>query len=179
MAEKPKEGAAPAKVEKTPVVDVEHQRYSERVEARDRADLMRAAFEKEHKAGKTPEGDRAKAFEAIVKAYRAAIDLDPRGEIGTACRLRLAGAYTYIGEFGSAARVMEETVNVAAGAKEQVLACHALGMHYLQAMHKPAEALPWFRRAEVSVGKIEDEQERAKWAAAVAEGVARSERERR
>ena len=144
--------------------------------ARDKADLLRAKFEAEVKPGPVPK-ESAKRFDEIVAAYRAAIEIDPRGEVATSCRQRLAGAYTYVQEFEAALRVHVEAVNVAAGALEQVKSCHGAGYHCLQAMHRPADALRWFRRAEALIEKIGDEQERAKWGVATAQGIARCEAE--
>jgi hypothetical protein len=144
--------------------------------ARDKADLLRAKYEAEVKPGPVPKGLRER-FDEIVRAYRAAIDIDPRGEVATYCRQALAGAYTYAQDFDAAMRVHVEAVNVASGALEQVRACHGAGYHCLQAMHKPAEALRWFGRAEALIEKIEDPQERAKWRAATGEGIARCEAE--
>jgi tetratricopeptide (TPR) repeat protein len=160
------------KTEAEKAEEAAHQAYSARVEARDRADLMRAAYEKANRPGPTPEG-AVKQFEEVVAAYRAAIDLGPTSAEATDCRMRLAGAYMYTGAFDAATRVMQETVNVAAGPREQVAACHGMGMHQLQALHRPAEALRWFERARRLVPKIEDDDERAKWAVAVAQGIAR------
>jgi tetratricopeptide (TPR) repeat protein len=180
---KPREGTAPA-----PRVDPEraareaaekaaHRRHSERVEARDRADRMRAEFEKTYKAGKVPPAAAAD-FEKVVAAYRAAIDLQPSGEHATSCRQRLAGAYIYTGDFAAGTRVLEEAVNAAAGAKDRAEACYSLGLHHLQALHKPADALPWLRRAARIVETIDDPQERTKWETAIAEAVGRCEGKR-
>src|SRR5207248_8213914 len=123
------------------------------------------------KPGPVPK-ELGERFDEIVRAYRAAIEIDPRGEVATYCRQCLAGSYTYAQNFDAAMRVHVEAVNVAAGALEQVKACHGAGYHCLQAMHKPAEALRWFRRAEALIEKIEGPQERAKWRAAIAQGIA-------
>jgi tetratricopeptide (TPR) repeat protein len=167
-----REATPRAKTEAEKAEEAAHQAYSERVEARNRADLMRAAYEKANRPGATPEG-AVKQFEEVVAAYRAAIDLGPTSAEATDCRVRLAGAYMYTGAFDAATRVMQEAVNVAAGPREQVVACHAMGMHQLQALHRPGEALRWFDRAQQQVPKIEDDNERAKWAAAVAQGITR------
>jgi tetratricopeptide (TPR) repeat protein len=173
---KPKAGDGGGSPAKTEPEDPARRRIVDSQNARDKADLLRAKYEAEVKPGPVPKELRER-FDEIVRAYRAAIDIDPRGEVATYCRQRLAGAYTYAQDFDAALRVHVEAVNVAAGALEQVRACHGAGYHCLQAMHRPAEALRWFRRAEALIEKIEDPEERAKWRVATAEGVGRCEAE--
>jgi tetratricopeptide (TPR) repeat protein len=153
-----------------------NRRAAQAQEARDRADRLRAKYEAAHRPGPVAEGS-TKEFDQVVSAYRDAIDVDPRGEVATYCRQCLAGAYTYTQDFEAALRVHVEAVNVAAGALEQVKACHGAGYHCLQAMHDPVAALKWFKRAQAHLEKIEDPQERAKYATACAEGIARCEQE--
>src|SRR5437763_6565082 len=62
--------------------------------ARDKADRLRAKYEGEVKPGPVPK-ELGERFDEIVRAYRAAIEIDPRGEVATYCRQCLAGAYTY------------------------------------------------------------------------------------
>lgn len=177
---KPKDGPAAINGVKPPAnsepEDPVRKRIVDSQNARDKADLLRARYEAEVKPGPVPK-EFGKRFDEVVGAYRAAIDIDPRGEVATYCRQALAGAYTYAQDFDAAMRVHVEAVNVASGALEQVRACHGAGYHCLQAMHKAAEALRWFGRAEALIEKIEDPQERAKWRAATGEGIARCEAE--
>lgn len=122
---KPNPGPEPAERREAPKPDPKdpvHKRYSDSVNARDKADLMRAAYEKEHKPGPVPE-DASKQFEKMVEAYRAAIDIDPRGEAATYCRQRLSGAYTYTGDYDAGLRILVEAVNIAAGPLDQIKAC--------------------------------------------------------
>jgi hypothetical protein len=184
LAEKPAPpvGPAPATVRpKPPAVEPEdagRRRVVESQQLRDRADLMRAEFERVHRpgGGGAATADPA-AFEQIVAAYRAAIDRDPRGEVGTYCRQRLAGAYTYVGDFDAGLRVLTEAVNAAVGPADQVAACHGAALHCLQALHRPADALRWFNRAAAMIPKIENDELRAKWAVATTQGIARCEAE--
>lgn len=181
-AVKPAPGPAPA--ERTdppppktdPAEEAAGRRRNQAIEARDHADRLRATFESAHRPGHMSEA-ATKDFNAVVQAYRAAIDVDPRGEIATYCRQRLAGAYTYAGDFEAGLRVHVEAANAATGAAERVRACQDAGYHCLQAMHDPAGAMKWFERARVHLAKIEDPAERAKWAAASDQAVARCERE--
>lgn len=156
--------------------DPAHKRYSDSVDARDKADLMRADYEKHHKPGPVTEAD-TKQFEKIVEAYRAAIEIDPRSEVATYCRARIAGAYTYTVDFESAQRVLIEAVNIAKGPLEQIKACHEVALHALQALHKPAEALRWYNRAAAQIEKLTDPDEKAKWQVATAQGIERCEKE--
>jgi tetratricopeptide (TPR) repeat protein len=181
VAEKPAPPVGPGPAGVGPaarVVDpeeAEHRRVSEAMDLEGRADLMRAEYERAHRPG----GGIADPamFEKVVAAYRAAIDRDPRGGVGTYCRQRLAGAYTYVGDFDGGLRILTEAVNAAVGPADQVVACHGVALHCLQAMHRPAEAIRWYNRAASMIPKIEDEQARAKWAVATAQGVARCEAE--
>jgi len=176
---KPNPGPEPAEGREKPKSDVEdplHKRYSDSVDARDKADLMRADYEKLHKPGPVKESD-TKQFDKIVGAYRAAIEIDPRGEVATYCRQRLAGAYIYTGDFDAGLRILIEAVNIAAGPLDQIRACHGVAYHYLQAMHKPAEALRWFKRAETSLDKLTDPDEKAKWQVATLQGITRCNEE--
>jgi tetratricopeptide (TPR) repeat protein len=165
--------------------DPKQRRYSEAVNARDAADRLRAAFEEAHKAGPIPEhADAAEAeFDGVVRAYEDAISRDTAdhaevARVVTYCRLRLAGAYQFVGRFERAAEVAEEAVDHAEGTPEEAEACFNVGLVYLPAMHKPAEALPWLKRARaVAEGQAEaDPQAAAKWAVATAEAIARCER---
>jgi len=176
-----KPNAGPAAVDRpaTPKEDPEaaaHKRHSDVVNAQDKADRLRAKYEKDHKPGPIPEG-ADKQFEEVLEAYRTAIDIDPRDELANYCRLRLSGAYTYTGDYEAGLRVLTEAVNVAASPKEQIQACNEVAYHLLQAMHKPADALRWFRRSESLIAKLTDNQEKSKWQAATSEGIARCERE--
>lgn len=152
--------------------DPARQRYVASVEARGKADLLRATYESAHKPGPVAEKDQ-KQFEEVVQAYRAAIDIDPRSEIAGYCRQRLAGAYTYTQDFEAALRIFIEAVNVATGPDEQIKACVGAAYHCLQAMHQPEQALRWFRRAEALLNKIEDDAERTKWRLAIEQGTQR------
>jgi tetratricopeptide (TPR) repeat protein len=156
--------------------DPAHKRYSDSVDARDKADLMRADYEKSHKPGPVAEAD-TKQFEKIIAAYRAAIEIDPRSEVATYCRARIAGAYTYTGDFESAQRVLIEAVNIAKGPLDQIRACHEVALHELQARHKPAEALRWYNRAAAQLDKLADPDEKAKWQFATQQGIERCEKE--
>jgi tetratricopeptide (TPR) repeat protein len=167
------EDKPPAPKQETPE-EAAHRAYSARIDARDKADLMRSAYEKANRPGPPPDA-ALKQFEDIVAAYRAAIDLEPRSPESTYCRYRLAGAYMYVGQRESAMRVMQEAVNVAATPTQQLEACHEIGLHQLQALHKPDEALRWFRRAETLLDKVEEPQLRAKWTLAIAQGIERCE----
>lgn len=178
-APKPNPGPEPAERRETPKPepdDPAHKRYSDSVDARDKADLMRADYEKLHKPGPVKEND-TRQFEKIVEAYRAAIEIDPRSEVATYCRQRLAGAYIYTGDFDAGLRILIEAVNSAAGPLDQIKACHGVAYHYLQAMHKPAEALRWFKRAETSLDKLTDADEKAKWQVATMQGITRCNEE--
>src|SRR5207237_10532086 len=72
--------------------------------ARDKADRLRAKYEAEVKHGPVPK-EMGERFDEIVRAYRAAIEIDPRGEVATYCRQCLAGAYSYATNLDAARRV--------------------------------------------------------------------------
>jgi tetratricopeptide (TPR) repeat protein len=165
---------APKQTQPEPLAP-DQQRIVDSQIARDKADRMRGDFEAHHKPGPAPQ-EANKQFNDIVEAFRAAIDIDPSGEVATYCRLRLSGAYTYTGDFNAALRILEEAVNAAVGIKDRVQACQEAANFCLQAMHKPADALRWFKRAEVLIPKIDDPNEQAKWLAANTEGTARCEK---
>jgi len=152
----------------------EHQAHIAREQARERGDLARAAFEKAHRPGPVAEKDRG-AFEAAVGEYKQAIALDPDGEIGSYCRQRLAGAYTYVGNFDEAGHVLADAVTKARGAEDQIRALQSLALHELQARHRPAEALPWARAMQTAAETFTDPSMQAKWRAAAAEMVAQCE----
>src|SRR6266550_6456713 len=92
---KPKDGPAAGNVVKPPAKsepdDPARKRIVDSQNARDKADLLRAKYEAEVKPGPAPK-ELGERFDEIVRAYRAAIDIDPRGEVATYCRQCLAGA---------------------------------------------------------------------------------------
>lgn len=179
LANKPPSNAGPAPADPPPVPKQRptptpaEARASRQIDARDKADLLRARYESTHKPGPVPDASAAEQFAQIVEAFRTAIDLDPSGPVATYCRQRLAGAYTYTGEFDAGMRFLIEAVNVAATPSDQISACHDAAYHALQAMHKPDEALRWFKRAESTLTQIENPEDRAKWQTAIAQGIAR------
>src|SRR5436190_6768433 len=152
-------------------VDPERQRVVESQQLRDEADLLRAKYEKDHKGG-PPKPEGKKQFEAVVASYRAAIEKDPVGANATYCRQCLAGAYTYAGDREAGLRVLVEAVQFANAPMQEAEACFSAGLHCLQAMHKPADALGWFRRADGILARIEEREMRAKWNAAISNGIA-------
>lgn len=155
----------------------ESRRRAEIANASGQADRMRAAFEAARRPGPLARADEP-AFEAVVAAYRRAIGLDPAGETGAYCRLRLAGAYVYVGQREQAVRIMQEAVNIAPGPRQRVEALITLALHHLQAEHDPAEALVWARRAQASLPDFREPDERTKWETAISQTVARCEAER-
>jgi hypothetical protein len=172
----PASGKQDAPKAKAEPVDPDRQRVVESQQLRDAADLLRAKYEKDHEGG-PPKPEDKKEFEAVVAAYRAAIDKDPLGENATNCRQRLAGALTYAGDREAGLRVLVEAVQLANAPMQEAEACHSAGLHCLQAMNKPGDALGWFRRADGILARIEERELRAKWNAAISNGIARAEAE--
>lgn len=165
-----------ARRNKEAVEQAEHQAHVAREQARERGDLARAAFEKAHRPGPVAEKDRG-AFEAVVAEYKQAIALDPNGEIGSYCRQRLAGAYTYVGNFDEAGRILADALAKARGAADQVTALQSLALHELQTRHRPGDALPWARAMQTAAETFTDPSMQAKWHAASAELITRCEAE--
>lgn len=169
-------GKQDAPARKPEPVNPERQRVVESQQLRDAADLMRAKYEKDHRGGPVKPEDK-KEFEAVVAAYKAAIEKDPLGQNATDCRQRLAGAYTYAGDREAGLRVLVEAVQLAQAPMQEAEACYSAGLHCLQALHKPADALGWFRRADGILARIEEREIRAKWNAAISNGITRAESE--
>lgn len=171
---------AAARVEMQPVGvvrEVEGDERNEAFAARDRADLLRAAFEQAHRgpgAAKAGGGADA-AFNDVVAAYRDAIGRFPGTEIDCYCRLRLAGAYQYRGLFDATLNECKQAAERFAGTKPGMEAAQAVGLTYLQALHDPAQAAVWFRQLQTAAGLLKDDAERIKWQAAAAQGLARCE----
>ncbi|HSI32133.1 MAG TPA: hypothetical protein VK986_00975 [Tepidisphaeraceae bacterium] len=162
-AEKPRPPVGPKAVEGVKEVrpqdeaaDAAHRAHSARVDAQTTADLARAAFERKRRPGPLADDERG-TFDAIVLAYRKAIDLDPVGEIGGYCRLRLAGAHQYVGDFDGAGRILTEAVNVARGPEARVKALYEMALFELQARKRPAQALEWATRARAALERTPDD----------------------
>ena len=150
-------------------------------QARDRADLLRAAYEAANKPGPVPQEAQA-GFDEMIEAYRQAIGRTASSpdvaKIVVYCHLRLAGAYQYAGQFPKAVETCKKAAEAFAGSPPEIDACFNLGLIYLQAMHQPREALPWFKRARELAGAfLQDADEKAKWLAATEETIGRCERE--
>jgi len=162
-AEKPRPLVGPAPAEgvkearpRDEAADAAQRTYSAKVDARDAADLARVAFEAKRRPGPLADGERP-AFDAVVAAYRKAIDLDPVGEIGGYCRVRLAGAHQYVGDFDGAGRILTEAVNVARGPEARVKAQYEMALFELQARKRPAQAIEWATRAREALDRTPDQ----------------------
>jgi hypothetical protein len=110
-------------------------------------------------------------------AYRRAIDRWPGTEVDAWCRLWLAGAYQYRGRFEQALDEAKQASEVFAGTTEGPNADHTIGLIYLQSLHGPARAAPRFHNVRAGAAGMTDPQERVKWEAAAAQGLARCEAE--
>ena len=153
--------------------------------ARDAADLLRANYEKSHRPPPQGQGPGAAGaagdadFAAVVAAYRRAIDQFPGTELECYCRLRLAGAYQYHGQFDTALDESKRAAERFAGTRPELEATQAVALTYLQALHEPAQATVWFQKLQAAAGAVKDDPERLKWQVAAAEGLARCNAEPR
>jgi hypothetical protein len=127
---------------------------SEAVAARNRADLMRADYEKGVSAtrkttgqGGAP-GQRPIDPEAakVVRAYQEVIDQYPHTEIAAYCAFRLSGLYQFLRHFDKAAELTERVANEFAGTLEGKRAALEMGLIQADGLHDPAEAAKWFSR---------------------------------
>ncbi len=151
------------------------------LDARNQADLSRAAYESANKAGK-PSAKAKDAFEQVVAAYEKAIDRPLASpeviEVVAYCHLRLAGAYQYAQEFDKAVDQSKKAVHASAGTAKEIDATYAVGLIYLQAIHDPKEAMTWMKRTQdLTQTIVLDPAEQAKWFAATAEAIQRCEQE--
>jgi tetratricopeptide (TPR) repeat protein len=151
-------------------------------QARDQADLDRAAFERVHRAGPLPE-DAAKDFAQVITAYELAIDRRTDSvevlSVVVNAHLRLAGAYQYTGQFDKAVAQVRKAVTLSAGTPAEVETNFELGLMYLQALHDPASALAFLKRAQELVpATMKEPDEQAKWFAATSEMIVRCEQEK-
>ena len=147
--------------------------------ARDRADRLRADYEAANKPGPVPERARG-TFDAMVAAFEEAIGRDvsdPRvAEIVAYAHQRLSGAYTYAGRREEGLEVAKAGARRFAGTPEEIEAAFGVGLCYLQSLHRPADALPWFKRAQELASGIAEPQLRTKWLTATSEAINRCER---
>lgn len=165
------------------VRQLQGQEYSAAVDARDNADQLRAAYENARSRQRRaqaapPPAANDPEFDHVVAAYRQVIVNYPGTQFEHDCRLRLAGAYQYRGQFD---RTLEETKQNAerfAGTKLGMESLQAVALTYLQALHDPAQAAAWFDRLKSAAGTLRDEDERLKWQVAATQGLARCETER-
>jgi hypothetical protein len=167
-----------------PVGELREMADAEREEslaARDAADVLRANYEKAHGAGRGKAAGGAGAGENlafVVTAYRQAIDRCPGSELECYCRLGLAGAYQYRGQFDATLNEARQAAERFAGTPPGLQAAQAVALIHLQALHDPAQAAPWFRKLQAAAAVVKDDAERLKWQSAAAEGLARCDAER-
>ena len=151
---------------------------NEAIADRDTADRLRGAFEAAHRGPAAKAGGvEAAAFNDVVAAYHRAIGRFPGTEIECYCRLGLAGAYQYRGQFDAAMDEQKQAAERFAGTRPGLEATQAVALTYLQAVHDPAQAAVWFRQLRTAAGAARDDDERVKWQTAAAEGLARCEAE--
>jgi tetratricopeptide (TPR) repeat protein len=153
----------------------------EAVTARNQADLTRATFEHEHRAGPLAK-DAGDAFEQVVAAYQRAIQRPNSSpevlQVIVNSHLRVAGAYQYVGQFDKAVAQAKKGVEVSAGTASEVEATYNLGLIYLQALHDLPSALAALKRTqELIPATMKDPDEQAKWLTAASEAIARCQRE--
>ena len=123
--------------------------------ARDRADLLRAAYERPRQGPKGAEKDEGE-FAKVVVAYADAIEKYSGTDIAAYCQVRLAGFYQFGKEYDKAAKVLSDLAQRYAGTEHANTACFECGLHYLQARHDPASALPWFEKVSAPATAGED-----------------------
>lgn len=175
----------PAAAENPPaagaVRELHGQERNDAIEARDNADLARAAYEKNRRAGPAKAenaADDEAAFAPVQAAYQNAITRYPGTEIDCHCRIRLAGAYQFRGQFDRAVDQAKQAAERFAGTEPGMGATQAVGLIYLQALHDPAQAAVWFNRLNAQAADLKDESSRGKWQVAAAQGLARCEAEK-
>ena len=122
---------------------------------RDRADLLRAAYEGPRQGPKGAPKDEGE-FAKVVVAYADAIEKYSGTDIAAYCQVRLAGFYQFGKEYDKAAKVLGDLVQRYAGTKHADTACFEFGLHCLQARHDPASALPWFDKVAAPATAGED-----------------------
>lgn len=114
-------------------------------QARDRADLLRAAYERPRQGPKGAEKDEGE-FAKVVVAYADAIERYSGTDIAAYCQVRLAGFYQFGREYDKAAKVLSDLAQRYAGTEYEARAYFSSGLMHLQARHDPASALPWFEK---------------------------------
>ncbi|MBM4039959.1 MAG: hypothetical protein FJ290_15760 [Planctomycetes bacterium] len=112
---------------------------------RDRADLLRAAYERPRQGPKGAEKDEGE-FAKVVVAYADAIEKYSGSDIAAYCQVRLAGFYQFGREYDKATKVLSDLAQRYAGTEHEAQAYFTLGLMHLQARHDPASALPWFQK---------------------------------
>jgi hypothetical protein len=161
--------------------ELQGQEYSNAVDARDAADLLRAAYEgaRSRRLGNAapPPAANDVEFDRVAAAYRQAIARYPGTEFEHSCRTRLAGAYQFRGQFDRAIDEAKQDAERFEGTKLGLEAIQSVGLIYLQAIHDPAQAKVWFNKLKIAAGTINDDQVRQKWGAAAAQGLTRSDEE--
>jgi len=116
-------------------------------EARDRADVLRAAYERPRQGPHGAAKDEAE-FAKVAAAYRDAIAKCKGTEIAAYCLVRLAGAHMFSKEYDKAAEVLNELASGYPGTEHEAEAYFTFGLMHLQNRHDPAAALPWFGKVQ-------------------------------
>jgi HEAT repeat protein len=140
--------------EPIPIRKLWGKKYSEAVAARDRADLMRAEYEKylsgppEERAKRPKRSQQQTDAEAaqVVQAYQEVVDRYPHTEIAAYCTMRLSGFYIFTGKLDKAVGLMEQMATEFAGTHEETRVVFELGLIHAQSRHDPAEAIKWLSR---------------------------------
>ena len=125
-------------------------------EARDLADISRAAFEKRYRRKDSMPAGEDEAAAEIVAAYEDVITKWPDSKIAAYCGIRLAGFHQFRRDYAKASATAEKVARAFPGTVHEMDAYFTIGLMHLQALHDPAAAIPWFAKIQPPPGADEN-----------------------
>ena len=117
--------------------------------ASDRADLMRARFERQLAPSdhSKPKESQTETLEAeVVEAYEDVIEKYAHTDIAAYCAMRLAGFYRRLGHVDKSLRLLEATASEFEGTHEASKVMYETGLFHAQVRKDQASAREWFKR---------------------------------
>jgi len=130
--------------------------YAEAARARNHADLLRAALEREMSEARIRAADAQRdesvtedygqQADEVIRAYQQVIARYPHTEIAAGCAVRLAGFYQQLRRFDEAAQLLATSALEYQGTYQGTRISFNAGLIHAQARDDQLEAMQWFAR---------------------------------
>lgn len=115
-------------------------------QARDSADALFEEYKRLYPCPVVKSAEESRDFKRVMAAYGEAIKQYEGTDIGAYCQLRRCEPYKYRGEFRRAIEQAQTAAADYAGTAYETRAYFAIATLYLQGLHDPQGAIPWFER---------------------------------